>query len=111
MHAGQLKHRITIQAPTGTQNTTTGEVVNSWTTFATAWASVEPLSVREFISAQAEQSKIKVRIVTRYIRGLKARMRVYHTSEDKYYNIEGVLSDKGNGKTYITLACSEIEDA
>lgn len=107
----RLRHRILIESCTETQNATTGALTKSWSTFATVWAAIEPSSVKEFTAAQAEQSKISVRIVIRYLAGVKAKMRIYHTAKDKYYNIEGVLSDKVSGVDYLTLPCSELENA
>jgi SPP1 family predicted phage head-tail adaptor len=70
------------------------------------WASIEALSAREFIAAQAEDSKVNTRITIRYRSGINAKMRLYHEAKDVYYNIEGVLSDKDSGLEYLTLPCS-----
>lgn len=105
MRAGKLRHRVTIQLPDYTQDPITGEMTPSWVEFAKAWASIEPLSAREFIAAAATQSKISARIVIRYRTGIDATMRILH--RDKAYNIEGVLADKVSGLEYLTLPCSE----
>ena len=105
MRSGLLRHDIIIQAKTETQSSTTGEISETWTTFAAAKASIEPLSVREFVSAQAVQSGVAARIVIRYIDGITAAMRVIHGSD--VYNIQGILADKKSGKEYLTLAVSE----
>ena len=108
--AGKLRHRVTIQSYTETQDTTTGAITKVWNTFATVWASIEPLSAKEFIAAQAEQSKISLRITIRYLKNLEPKMRIYHAAKDKYYDIEGILSDKDSGLEYLTLPCSELND-
>jgi SPP1 family predicted phage head-tail adaptor len=46
MNAGQLRHRVTIQARTQTQDAS-GDPVTSWTTLATVWGAVEPIRGRE----------------------------------------------------------------
>lgn len=106
--AGRLRHRVVIQQASETQDSTTGAITTSWTTFATVWAAIEPLSARDFIAANAEQSKIKARIVIRAIDGVVPKMRIYHAAKDKTYDIVGVLADKDSGLDYLTLLCSEI---
>lgn len=106
MQAAKLRHRITIETLVPVQNTTTGAVVDTWTTFATVWASIEPLSVREFIAAQATQSKVSARITLRHLAGVLPSMRVVHGST--VYNIEGVLPDKKSGKEMMTLPVSQV---
>jgi len=104
MKAGKLRHRVTIQSPGITQNPVTGEMVNGWAEVATVWASVEPLSVREFMASAATQSEISARITIRYREGIAANMRILHRSQA--YNIEGVLADPNSGLEYLTLPVS-----
>ena len=106
MEAGKLRHRVTLKKLTVTQDSTTGEMTESWTTFAAVWASVEPLSVKEFIAAAATQSQVSARITVRYQSGVLPSMRIDHGG--KLYNILGVLSDKESGQEYLTLPCSEV---
>lgn len=103
--AGELIHRIRIERPRYTQNDTTGERTVRWLTFADdVPARVTPLSAREFIAAQATQSKVTARIVLRYREGLNATMRVVHRGS--IYNIEGVLADNKSGLEWVTLPVS-----
>ncbi len=83
----------------------TGEVTQQWVEVAKVWASIEPLSAREFIAASTVQSSISSRIVIRYRVGIVPTMRIVHM--DKIYNIEGVLADTGSGLEYLTLPVSE----
>lgn len=105
MRAGKLRHPITIQRPEYAQDPVTGEMTGSWVEVGRTWASIEPLSAREFIAAAATQSKVSARIVIRYRSGVDASMRVVH--RDKIYNIEGVLADISSGLEYLTLPVSE----
>lgn len=103
--AGDLIHRITIERPRYTQNDLTGERTVRWLNFASEVpARVIPLSAREFIAAQATQSKVTAKIVLRYREGLNATMRVLHRGS--IYNIEGVLADNKSGLEWITLPVS-----
>lgn len=103
--AGRLRHRVLIQRPEYTQNPVTGEMVKAWVDVAGVYASVEPLSARDFVAAAATQSKVAVRIIIRYRPGVDASMRLLHGT--RIYNIEGALPDKDSGLEYLTLPCSE----
>lgn len=106
MEAGRLRHRIDIEVPTQVQDATTGEITLTWGThLASVPAAVEPLSVREYISAQQVQSEIVARITIRYRSGLNATMRIKHGS--KIYSPVGFLPDNNSGLEYLTIACSE----
>lgn len=113
MRAGTLRHKIRIERyayltdddGNVIQDPSTGETSQEWQLVAEPWASIEPLSAREFLAAQAAQSKISARIVIRYRDGLDAAMRIVHRS--KIYNIEGSLADKNSGLEYLTLPVSE----
>lgn len=107
LQAGKLRHRVVIQYPVETQNQDTGAIDIVWTNLATVWASIEPLSAREFIAAQSEASRITTRIIIRYRSDVNSKMRLYHSFKGQYYDIHGVLSDKNSGLEYLTLPCSE----
>ena len=103
--AGKLRHRVSLQEQQTARNPETGDVIKQWVELGKLWASIEPLSAREFISAAAEQSKIVARIVTRHNPLVTSRMRFVHRG--KAYNIEGVLADRDSGLEYQTHPVSE----
>lgn len=103
--AGKLRHRVSLQEQQTTRKPDTGVVVKQWVELGKLWASIEPLSAREFIAAAAEQSKIVARIVTRHNPRVTARMRFVHRG--KAYNIEGVLPDRDSGLEYQIHPVSE----
>jgi SPP1 family predicted phage head-tail adaptor len=104
MRAGKLRHRVTLQQPGHSQDPQTGEMLPGWQNVATLWASVEPLSAREFIAAQAGQSEITARVTIRYRPGIDATMRILHRGQ--VYNIHGPLPDPESGRHYLTLPVS-----
>jgi SPP1 family predicted phage head-tail adaptor len=101
MRAGQLRHVVTIESPTKTQDST-GSVVQSWATFDTVRAAIEPISGREFFSAAQVQSNVNTRIRIRYIDDVTPKMRVAHGSD--YYDIQAVLPDT-TGARELHLMC------
>ena len=103
MRAGTLRHRITFQALGREQDPETGEEMEGWTT---VWekvpASVEPLSARDLIAAQAGQSEATGRMVIRYRPGVLPTMRILYRGD--IYNIKGpALPDPVSGLEYLTI--------
>ena len=105
MRAGDLRHRVELQRPDFSQDPVTGEMTPTWVEVAKIYASIEPLSARDFIDASSKQSKVSARVVIRYRAGVDSTMRIVHRS--KIYSIEGVLADPKSGLDYLTLPCSE----
>lgn len=69
MRAGRLRHRVVVERATdGTD--AYGDQVQTWTTLATVWAGIEPLSGREYLSAAHIQADVSTRIVMRGIPGV-----------------------------------------
>jgi SPP1 family predicted phage head-tail adaptor len=107
--AGKLRHRIEIQRPVHSQNPETGADSVTWSTVpgcASVPAAINPLSGREFMAAQAQQSEIVARIVIRAREGLNATMRALHRG--KVYQFAGPpLADVDSGLEYFTIPVSE----
>lgn len=107
IQAGKLRHRIVIQKPVITQDQNSGAYITNWQDADSVWCAIEPISAREFIASQVEDSKVTTRITIRYRSDVNHSCRLYHAAKNKYYNIEGVLADKNSGLEYLTLPCSE----
>jgi len=103
MRAGNLKHKVTIQTYSETQSSF-GEPVKSWVNLTQAYASITPLSAKEFFKAgvQAEASH-KVEI--RYVPGVTSKMRVLYGV--RVFSIESVLNIREANKSLV-LVCSEV---
>jgi SPP1 family predicted phage head-tail adaptor len=63
--AGQLNQRLTIQQTTQTQDSF-NEPDDSWGTYLTRWAKIEPLSGNEELMAGADRTAVRFRITMRY---------------------------------------------
>ena len=100
LDSGKLRHRVSIERVTRTQDPATGAITDTWTEIAKVWAGIEPLSVREFVQSAAGQSEVTARITIR-ARDILATDRIIHRGTA--YNIRGVLADKDSGLEYITL--------
>lgn len=104
IEAGKLRHRITIQAPGMAQDPVTGEIRPEWTDFASVWAEITDLSVKEYLAAQSAQSEVSTRVRIRFREGVNATMRIIHRGD--IYNIHGVQRDPDSGIEWLTLPCS-----
>jgi len=71
MIAGQLRHRLIIEQPHTSQNST-GEEVVAWELVKVAWASIEPLRGRERLQANQPGSELDTRIRVRWSPNLDA---------------------------------------
>ena len=101
---GQLDQRVWIDARVETRAADTGEVSVSWSPVVEVWARVEPLTVREFLGAQAAQSVATHRVTIRNRTGITGQHRFRWRGEPM--NIVGPL-DAGARWPYLSVLCSK----
>lgn len=107
--AGSLRHRINLEEYKSIQDPDTGSIEKDWSTYRKSVpASIEPLSVKDKIAADANESFIEARIVVRFDPDIRPAMRIKHSGQ--YWRIHGVLPDKWSGREYMTLPVSRWED-
>lgn len=90
MPAGELNRRVRIDAPIDAQDSTTGEAVTYWTTFATVWAAILPVRGNESFIEGAIRSDAATRIRFRYARALVSlgpKYRIVDLFDGTIYNI------------------------
>lgn len=104
MRAGSLDDRVTIQrlVAGSPQVTGSGMPDESWQTYATVYASVEPLNGRELFAAQEHHAEVTTRIRMRYREGVTAKMRI--TLDGEVYEIRSVLPFRREGR--MELLCT-----
>ncbi len=102
--AGKLRHQITIQQQTTDQDVH-GQTIETWTTFATVRASVEPLRGKEYFSVEQEYAQVDTRIRIRYSAGILPKMRVLFGS--KLYDIKSVINVEERN-FHMELMCEEL---
>lgn len=96
MEIGELRHKVTIEQPSGSGRNERGGVRDQWVPFLeNIWAEVRQLGPREQMLAQQVQSSITTKIRIRYREGLTAKMRVRwergggSPTKVEYFDIEG----------------------
>jgi SPP1 family predicted phage head-tail adaptor len=102
---GRLRHRIAIERVTETRDTD-GSVIETWSTYATVQASIDPISGREYFAAQSVQADLTHRIVMRYLSGIVPKMRVKYGS--RIFDILSVINVSERNRE-LQLMCRESE--
>ena len=111
MRAGPLRHWVTIQASTETQNTH-GEPVFSWVDYSTKRpAAVEQLSGRELWNAQQTQPDVSCRVRTRWLDGVTNAMRFAWDDggTTRYLHIEGPPINPDGKRIELVCNCREAK--
>jgi SPP1 family predicted phage head-tail adaptor len=88
IRAGKLRHSITIEQQSGSQDEYGAPGV-TWSTFATVRASVEPLQGREFFASQQMQAEVTTRFRIRHLAGVTPTMRVLFSGRS--FDISAVI--------------------
>lgn len=104
MRAGRLNKRVTIQKLVEAADGY-GDVTETATTnVATVWASVEPLTGREFIEAKAYSADVTHRVRMRYLSGITSKHQLRLGT--RRLNIEAVIN-VGERNRELELMCKE----
>lgn len=106
VHAGELRHRITVQSITdGGRDEDGFEIESAWSDYIKLWAKITPLSSKDLISAQADQSEVVARMKIRYREDIDTTMRVIW--KGRIFAISSqALDDNETGVTYSTFNLS-----
>jgi len=104
MNIGKLRHRVALQSFSDTADSY-GEAIATYTTYATVWGSIEPLSGKELLNAQQQQAEVTIRIKIRYLSTVTEKDRVLF-GDDVYEITSAINKDKRN--EFLELLCKEV---
>ena len=108
MRAGRLRHRITLQSPSGSQDAL-GERTTTWTdACAPVWAAIEPLRASEVFAAAQNQASTTHRIQIRYDSSnseIDSSWRVKFG--DRIFTIDGPPRNFNEKNRTLELLCTE----
>ena len=104
MNAGKLRHKITIESKTNSQDAY-GAMVETWSAAVTAWASIEQVSGQEYFEQGKVMGEVTTKITLRYQSGITTLMRVVWGS--KIYGIVSIGNTEERNKE-IMLLCKEV---
>ena len=105
LRSGTMDYLAVVQTPTESANAI-GEPILTWSTFATRWVAILPLSGNEQITALANEGNVTHRIRMRYTAGIKPKMRL--VSEGRTFEIMSVV-ERGRREEHELMA-SEVVD-
>ncbi len=108
MKAGQLRHRVTIQAKAiGTD--AYGGPTETWTDVPPdIWADVEPLHGRELTNAQAVFAETTTKITMRYRAGVIPANRIVF--EGRHYNIQAIVDTDMRHRELVIMASEGLNE-
>ena len=101
IQAGKLRHSIVIQKNTPSTDSF-GEQDPSWSTFATVFADIKPLTSREFWDAKQVNAENTLKFIIRYLSGLDSKMRI--SWDSRLFNIESIINVNERKKKIVILA-------
>lgn len=105
--AGQLRHRVTIEKYiAGARDDDGFALPAAWVEHGKLWAKITPLSSKDLMRAQAEQSEVTARMLVRYNTEIDTTMRVIWKGRTFAIASEG-LDDNEDGMTYTTFNLSQ----
>lgn len=110
MRSGQLRHKVTIEAFTSTQDEY-GEPIETWAPLADTprvWAQIQSKAMGErFISGGEQvQAEVSHTVTIRYRTDITVHMRILDRA--RYLQIENVVDVTGMERE-LTLMCSEVQ--
>lgn len=100
---GRYRHKITIETVSEVTDSH-GQAIKTWTIFAQPFASVEPLQGKEYLTSNAYDSDVTVRIRLQHLSGVTTKMRV--SFDSRIYNIRSVINPWERGRE-MQLMCDE----
>lgn len=92
IRTGKMRHRIRIEVQ-GTAHDSSGEQAQTWTTFATRWASVQRAQGMEVQASAQRTGRIPVVFGIRYLDGVHPGMRVVFRG--RVHNITSAVDQEG----------------
>ena len=101
MHAGKLRHLLTLQQSTDTQNAR-GEAIENWSDEADLWGSIRPLVGREGFDANQMYANATHEIRVRYRAGVAPKKRFKHGS--RVFDIEAVVNVDERSRELVCIA-------
>jgi SPP1 family predicted phage head-tail adaptor len=107
MEIGKLRQRVTIQEYAATRDSF-GAEVPAWADVATVWASVTPVSGKEYFASAQVNAEVSTKITMRYLAGITPKIRVVF--EARTFEIISVLNFEERD-IELNLMCKErVED-
>ena len=106
MDIGKLRHRVVIQTPTDSIDST-GGTSQTWATHATVWARIVETGAGETTTASQVQTKTTQKVQIRHLSTVTSEMRINDSDKSRILNIVDIEGDPSD-KHYMWLHCVEV---
>lgn len=106
MRAGPLRHLAWVQRVTQAR-TDAGGYTESWANLARAWVSISPIRGAEFLNAEAMNSDITHKVVSRDIPGYTFTPRDRISARSRVFNIMSVANVDERDRM-LEFMCKEV---
>lgn len=106
--AGKLRRRITFQAYDGyldDNGDIRKDLDEHWSDVATVWGALDPISGREFYTAEQSQSEVTHKVRIRYRAGLETAMRI--DLSGRKFEIQSIIDWEERHESML-LMCKEL---
>lgn len=104
MNPGELRNRVVIKKNTKIKNAF-GEVADNWEVVAEVWANINPISGKEFFSADTVNSSVSHRIRIRYRKDITSDMIIDY--KGRTFEINSIINEYERDKI-LQLMCKEV---
>jgi SPP1 family predicted phage head-tail adaptor len=104
-NAGELNRKITIRAPSESQDEY-GQPAVSWVDVLTTWASIRAATSKEVYAASGFASQLSHVVTIRWRPGILAKQRILYRG--RIFEIQAV-SDPDESRINLNLLCLEID--
>ena len=104
MNTGRRDKKITIEASTSAVDAVS-DSIETWATWKTVWAAVEPIGGRELMSADRDVATGTCRVRCDYFAGLTTRHRILYG--ERTLDINAVI-DPAEQHEELEILCSEL---
>lgn len=107
MKIGKLRHRITLQECIASRDSFGAEVL-TWVDIATVWASVSPISGKEYFAAHQINAEVTTKITMRYRPGTTPNMRAVF--QNRLFYIVSVINPEEKNIALILMCKERVPD-
>ena len=103
---GVMRHRVVVETPTDVRNAV-GETSQTWATYATRWANVQPITYSEQSRRGQIGGSTSYQVNLRYLSGLTASMRIVWPARDNVVLYISSVVEVGNKEGH-ELTCEAV---
>ena len=110
LQSGDMTRQVQLQSNSTSTGDAFNELVPTFTTYATVWASIDSLSAREIPLAKSFAATVNVKIRIRWRNDIKATHKILMQRSgcaDRIFTIDGIVTPNEYPE-YMIVYCTEV---